>query len=342
MLVHTATTTHLEGLERVRRRGLRVRLDRAEHAPPRARVPQEHDRARAAVPALADVRAPRLLAHGVQVQSRQALPHARVARRRRVEGRRRDAEPRRSSHGHGCSHLRSDHGSVVVVVVVARFFFPSRQCGSIGGGPLPPLHGHAAAAGGTVPPRHDVPVRGRCRLRLLFLRRRRRRRRGGFLDGREYGRRMFLAAKSVGDGGILRRRQRRRRQRRRYCRTPNRRRQLEGPHVDHDGGGGGDGDESSKMLERAHDGWVGFDGGWCRVGVGQISSMNTRGKPRRKNIWVGVSKQREEGMGLSMSTPTLRTRHHNMMGRPHRTREGVTRPRWRATSSGIFQISPGF
>ena len=118
MLVHTATTTHLEGLERVRRRGLRVRLDRAEHAPPRARVPQEHDRARAAVPALADVRAPRLLAHGVQVQSRQALPHARVARRRRVEGRRRDAEPRRSSHGHGCSHLRSDHGSVVVVVVV--------------------------------------------------------------------------------------------------------------------------------------------------------------------------------------------------------------------------------
>ena len=40
MLVHTATTTHLEGLERVRRRGLRVRLDRAEHAPPRARVPR--------------------------------------------------------------------------------------------------------------------------------------------------------------------------------------------------------------------------------------------------------------------------------------------------------------
>jgi hypothetical protein len=94
------------------------------------------------------------------------------------------------------------------------------------------------------------------------------------------------------------------------------------------------------MLERAHDGWVGFGGGWCRVGVGQISSMNTRGKPRRKNIWVGVSKQREEGMGLSMSTPTLRTRHHNMMGRPHRTREGVTRPRWRARRHPEYSKSP--
>jgi len=134
-------------------------------------------------------------------------------------------------------------------------------------------------------------------------------------------------------------------------------RQLEGPHVDHDGGGGGDGDESSKMLEGAHDGWVVdfFGGGRCRVGVDK-SSMNTRGKPRGKNILLlyhsgrrGVNRERK-GMRLFVnddsSDPTSQ-QHHNMAWAASHTREGVTRDLGGATSSGnskspqVFDVLPG-
>lgn len=58
----------MERLERVRLRRLLRGLDRAELAAPRARVPQQHDGARAPVPTLPDVGALGFLAHRVQVQ----------------------------------------------------------------------------------------------------------------------------------------------------------------------------------------------------------------------------------------------------------------------------------
>lgn len=58
----------VERLERVRLRRLLRRLHRAELAAPRARVPQQHDGARAPVPALADIGALGFFAHRVQVE----------------------------------------------------------------------------------------------------------------------------------------------------------------------------------------------------------------------------------------------------------------------------------
>lgn len=58
----------MKRLERVRWGRRLRRLYRAELASARARVPQEHDRSGAPVPALADIRALRFLAHGVKIQ----------------------------------------------------------------------------------------------------------------------------------------------------------------------------------------------------------------------------------------------------------------------------------
>mmetsp|Transcript_19122 Transcript_19122/g.60644 ORF Transcript_19122/g.60644 Transcript_19122/m.60644 type:complete len:264 (-) Transcript_19122:60-851(-) len=60
---------HVHGLVLIRwgRSGLGV--DGAKFAPSRARVPEDHDGARASVPALANVWALRLLAHGVEVEA---------------------------------------------------------------------------------------------------------------------------------------------------------------------------------------------------------------------------------------------------------------------------------
>lgn len=66
----TTTETHLSRVKRlecVRLGRLLRRLDGAELAPSRARVPQQHDRARAAVPALSDVGTLGFLAYRVKI-----------------------------------------------------------------------------------------------------------------------------------------------------------------------------------------------------------------------------------------------------------------------------------
>lgn len=74
---------------------------------PRTRIPQQHNRAGAAIPALADIRALRLLAHGMQIQLPQALPQFLKARMRPSRGR--DVEPvRTTAFRHGTTDFGGD------------------------------------------------------------------------------------------------------------------------------------------------------------------------------------------------------------------------------------------
>eukprot|EP00967_Tisochrysis_lutea_P093905 scaffold136168_cov32-Tisochrysis_lutea.AAC.5 len=94
----------VERLIRIRRRGSRVGVDGAELAATGARVAEEHYGSRSPVPALADVGALRLLAHGVELELRERrleLVEARV-----VSTGRGDAEPVGARGGHGRSDAR--------------------------------------------------------------------------------------------------------------------------------------------------------------------------------------------------------------------------------------------
>ena len=85
--------------------------DVAEPARPRADVAEDHDRQRAAVPALADVRAARALAHGVQLE---LLDHRAQLEERRL-GRQRGPDPlgvAPPGRGLGGRRLLADDGQV--------------------------------------------------------------------------------------------------------------------------------------------------------------------------------------------------------------------------------------
>src|ERR1700738_1753913 len=77
------------GLEPIDLALRRAGLDVAEVAAPRAGVAEDHDRRRAGAPALADVRAHRLLADGVEVEAAHLVPHVLV----RLAGRQANLEP---------------------------------------------------------------------------------------------------------------------------------------------------------------------------------------------------------------------------------------------------------
>mmetsp|Transcript_23560 Transcript_23560/g.73942 ORF Transcript_23560/g.73942 Transcript_23560/m.73942 type:complete len:259 (-) Transcript_23560:266-1042(-) len=109
---HVLDTPARDGFRRVERLGVirrRRRLRRfhgAEAAAPGARVAEQHDGSRAAVPALADVRALRLLADRREPQ----LPHRglELPKRRVVAARRGHAEPIRPLRRHRRPHAREN------------------------------------------------------------------------------------------------------------------------------------------------------------------------------------------------------------------------------------------